>query len=113
MKDQYIKPLRADSEEARITLEQFCAIYQLSIRVFSTLNDKVGASLDGVSIIDGFIAAGAVGFGDNTQAAKDALMQRLNGNHLKISMENARTVFGNTVNVRHYFKFSVVQDIGI
>lgn len=110
MKDQYIKPLRADSEEARITLEQFCAIYQLSIRVFSTLDNNVGASLAGVSIIDGSIAAGAVGFGDTTQAAKDALMQRLNGNHLKIRKENVRTVFDNTVNVLHYFKFSMSQE---
>lgn len=72
-------------DEARLTLQQFIAVFELRLETGSTTSGKFLASLRDVSIVDGSISAGAVGFGDTLEAAKASLVSAMDGRTLRIA----------------------------
>lgn len=95
MKDKIIMPT---PEAARLTLEQFCAIYRLPITIGQTVSGRYHASLRDVEILNNGLVRSAVGFGSTEANALTALAAALSGNKLRIRPTHTETV-------AHYLKY--------
>jgi hypothetical protein len=91
-------------DAARLTLDQFIAIYGLELETGKTVGDAFHASLREVEIIGNGVSASAVGFGRTLDEAEAALVSAMDGKKLRIA--------SSTMRLAHTFYFKpYVEDV--